>query len=431
MSIDIVIPQVGEAVAEVTLVRWLKNEGDIIKIGEPIFEVDTDKAIVEVEAFADGTLLEILVPEGSSVMPLQVVGAIEPLDKLQGQTQTIKESAHVLNAILPKKVSPLAEKMAVDMGIDINQVMGSGVGGWVTADDIRAYASANEKISAPKPKPSKDKRIAVSPKARRLAKERGIDLSKITGTGMNGMITVNDIEAASEHALEISPEAIPLSKLRQTVANHMQKSKQQVPHFYLMVDVNMDNTQLLRKYCVEKLDWEKPPTFTDIIVRACALSLAELPSVNVIYKDNVLIQRKSVDIGIAVALDEGLIAPVLSDVDKLDLQETSREIISLTERARAGKLRGADLAQKSMVVSNLGMYGIDAFIAIIDMPDPMILAIGQVTEKVVPLKGEPAILPMCTMTLSVDHRILDGVKGSEFLNLVKTYIENPFELLRK
>jgi pyruvate dehydrogenase E2 component (dihydrolipoamide acetyltransferase) len=430
MSIDIVIPQVGEAVAEVTLVRWLKNEGDIIKIGEPIFEVDTDKAIVEVEAFAEGTLLKILVPEGSPVMPQQVVGTLEPLDEFQAQPQPVKESAQALNEIPQKRVSPLAERIAADMGIDINQVKGSSAGGRVTADDVRSYDSTRLKIDKPAPKPSEDKTIVVSPKARRLAKEFGIDISNVTGTGIDGMITVNDIETASEQAPEISPEIIPLSKLRQTVAIRMLKSKQQVPHFYLMVDVNMSNTQLLRKYCVEKLGWNKPPTFTDIIVRACALSLAELPSVNVIYKDKSSIQRKSVDIGIAVALEEGLIAPALSNADKLDLKETSQEVLGLTERARVGKLRNVDLAQKSMVVSNLGMYGIDAFIAIIDMPDPMILAIGQVADKVVPVNGEPAILPMCTMTLSVDHRILDGVKGSEFLKLVKYYIENPFELLR-
>jgi len=424
-----VIPQVGEAVAEVTLAHWLKKEGDTVEKGEPLFEVDTDKAIVEVEAFANGTLAQIIVKEGSPVMPQQVVGLLTPEDEVVASIHPVELNTGPTTQPAEKKITPLAQRIASDLGIDINDIQGSGPGGRVTAEDVKRYAPRLNREKERTAPPETSFRAAVSPKARHLAKELGIDISRLKGTGVDGLITVEDVEAASPKSSNGEDELQPFSKLRQTVAIRMAASKQQVPHFYLIVDVDMTEAQRLRAYCLDKLGWEKPATYTDIITRACALALASLPSVNVIYRETGIRQRDTVDVGIAVAVEDGLIAPVLPSTDQLSLKEISDQIKEVVKRTHAGRLRDSDLIQKSMVVSNLGMYDVDAFIAIIDMPDPMILAVGKVAERVIALQGQVAIRPMCTLTLSLDHRVLDGVKGARFLKLIKDYLENPFELL--
>ena len=429
MSIEVVVPQVGEAVSQVTLVRWLKQEGDYVQQGEPLFEVDTDKAVLEVEAFADGTL-KILMPEGSPVMPQQVIGFLQPK---AGDSPLIQAEEERVQPILPaqsKTVSPLAQRMAADLGVDLHEVKGSGPGGRVMADDVRRYSQ--ERISQGETTgqilPSAP--VVASPKARRLAAEIGVDLRAVRGTGMDGMITAKDVEEARKSRAPDQVQSIqPFTKMRQAIAKRMLASKQQVPHFYLIVNVDMTEVQKLRAYCTEKLGWEAPPTYTDIIVRACALSLVRVPAVNVQYSDQGIVIRQTIDIGVAVALEDGLLVPTLPDANHLSLRKVSEQIRELSERARTGSLRERDIITKSMVVSNLGMFGVDAFVAIIDMPDPMILAIGRVADAVIPVGGKPAIRPMCTMTLSVDHRVLDGVKGSLFLASVKDYLERPFELL--
>ncbi len=429
MSIEIVIPQVGEAIAEVTLVRWLKKEGDTVEQGEPLFEVDTDKAIVEVEAFANGTLAQIIVQEGSPVMPQQVVAILAPEGEVIASRRPVELNTAPITQPAEQKYSPLAQRIASDLGIDINDIQGSGPGGRVMAEDVKQYDSRLNREKERAAPPGTSFRAAVSPKARHLAKELGIDISRLKGTGVDGLITVEDVEAASPKISNSEDELQPFSKLRRTVAIRMAASKQQVPHFYLMVDVDMTEAQRLRAYCLDKLGWEKSATYTDIITRACALALASLPSVNVIFTETGIRQRDTVDVGIAVAVEDGLIAPVLPSTDRLSLKEISDQIKEVVQRTHAGRLRDSDLIQKSMVVSNLGMYDVDAFIAIIDMPDPMILAVGRVAERVIALQGQAAIRPMCTLTLSLDHRVLDGVMGARFLKLVKDYLENSFELL--
>jgi pyruvate dehydrogenase E2 component (dihydrolipoamide acetyltransferase) len=431
MMIEIVVPQVGEAVAEVRLIEWLKEEGDPVRKGEPLFEVDTDKAVVTVEAFADGTLAQILVPAGSTAMPRQVVGLLAPA----GEEVTAPEEPAGESAAGPKrpsvergKVSPVAQRVAEELGIDARDVMGTGPGGRVTAEGVRQYAAQQAEGATLAPRGGKPGRALASPKARRVAKELGVDLTGLVGTGIDGLITAEDVQAAAESA-QVTPAARPLSKPRQAIARRMTASKQTVPHFYLMADVDMTQAQRLRTHCRQTLGWERVPTYTDILVRACALALAALPEVNLVYSDEGLIERQTVDIGVAVGTEGGLIVPVVSRADGLSLRETSERIHGLAERARQGRMREGDLSPKSMVVSNLGMQGVDAFIAIIDPPAPMILAVGRVADRVVPVGGQPAIRPMATLTLSVDHRALDGIQGARFLMRVRTILENPFEIL--
>ncbi len=434
MAIEIVVPQIGEAISELTIVEWRKQEGDPVKPGEVLFEVDSDKAIVEVDAFVEGTLVKILKPAGSAVMPQDVVALVEPVGSLPAGESAIREDGRTAKD--EPKISPLARRMAEELGVDLSAIRGSGPGGRITADDVQAFAS--QKIPVPAHAPERPGRVIASPKAKRLAKERGIDLSGIEGTGIDGMVVTRDLETAlsqmpvgAQRAAPLQrPEGVQaLSKLRETVAARMQASKQTIPHFYLMVDVDMTQAQNLRAYCPQTLNWERPPTYTDLMVRACALALRALPAFNVSYSDQGMVQHGAVNIGVAVNTDEGLIVPVLPNADHLNLRDTSQQVREMAERARRGRLNPGDLREKSMVISNLGMYGVDAFVAIIDLPDPMILAVGQIAERAVPVNGQVVIRPMCTLTLSVDHRALDGVQGAQFLTRVKGYLEQPFELM--
>lgn len=438
MTVEVTVPQIGEAVAELHVAAWLKKEGDYVKRGEPLFEVDSDKAVVEVESFVEGTLVRILAPAGSAVMPLDVVAIIaeagEEAPAEGGPPPTAAEAP-----AKPQKAgaSPVARRVAAELGVALWAVNGSGPHGRVMSEDVRRHASGQDTPTAAAT-PAREGRALASPRARVRARELGLDLSRLgAGTGVDGMITVKDVEAAAAQTVtpatqQAAPrrgEAQPLSRTRQAIAARMHLSKQSVPHFYLMADVDMSAAQALRAYCRDRLGWERAPTYTDLIVRACALALAAMPQVNISYVEGGVARHDTVNIGVAVGLEDGLIVPVVREADRLSLAETSRRVRQLSERARSGRLQAADLGQKSMVVSNLGMYGVDAFIAIIDLPDPMILAVGRVADRVVPVGGQIAIRPLCTLTLSVDHRVLDGVLGARFLEGVKDHLENPYALL--
>ena len=438
MRVEIVVPQIGEAIAELHIVAWYKQVGDMVKKGDVLFEVDSDKAIVEVESFVDGKLVEVYASAGSAVMPRDVVALVET----EAHTAIADESPESppVQPIeqLPGRevrVSPVAQRLAAELDVDIATVAGSGPGGRVMADDVRRLAEREPGSSATVATPTP---AWASPRAKRMAAELNVELRDIAGTGTRGLVTGADIErtletmSPSTPSQDISagaPAAIPLTRLRQAIAQSMLASKQQVPHFYLMVDVNMTQVNGLRAYCTNKLNWEKAPTYTDVLVRTCAKVLEAMPSVNISYSDTGLVRHNDISIGVAVSTEAGLVVPVIPGADKLTLRDTSQAVRSAALRARQGRMKSADTGPKSLVVSNLGMYGIDAFIAIIDMPDPMIRAVGRVADRVVSLSGQIVVQPMCTLTLSVDHRALDGVQGAQFLDALKNRLESPFDIL--
>lgn len=426
MDVQIVVPQIGEAVAALTLTTWLKRAGDAVKKGDVLFEVDSDKAIVEVESFVDGILAKILAPEGSSVMPQQVVGVVQTISEAQTETKIdpIPPSAEPVPASNGRKLTPIARRMVDELGLDIDGMTGSGPGGRIASSDVRRLPppapTSSQLVSAPP--------LNASPKARQLARERHLDLSGLRGTGVGGMICVKDVEQAELEAGSVAVSAVS-SKLRQTIATRTQESKQIVPHFYLLMDVDMSQANRLRAYCRDQNEWEKAPTYTDLLLRACALALADLPAANRSYRQGSIKKHQHINIGVAISIDEGLVVPVITNADQLSLYATSAALRDVSQRARAGRLKASDVGEKSMVISNLGMYSVDAFIAIIDMPDPMILAVGRVADRVVPIAGQVVVRPMCTLTLSVDHRALDGVDGARFLERVKSRLENPYDLM--
>jgi pyruvate dehydrogenase E2 component (dihydrolipoamide acetyltransferase) len=434
MPVEVVVPQIGEAISELRIVDWLKDEGDAVEVGDVLFEVDSDKAVVEVEAFIAGTLTQILSPAGSAVMPQDVVGIIVPEGEGRGVTDSPAQQpeaqsppAQGAEQTAAPAASPVARRIADSLNVNLREVEGTGPRGRIMATDVRAHGQ----------QPSGNGWIVASPLARRVAREQGVELAGIAGTGVDGMIVLRDVEQAAGASspapsgqIAASGEVVPFSRQRQVIARRMQASKQQVPHFYLMADVDMTAAGQLRTYCRETLGWERPPTYTDIIVRACGVALAGMPALNINFGGEGIIRRESVDIGVAVGLDDGLIVPVLSRADTLSLEQTSAMLGELVRRARDGRLKNRDLGHKSMTVSNLGMHRVDAFVAIIDPPDPMILAVGRIADRAVPVDGHLAIKPMCTLTLSVDHRVLDGVQGARFLERVAGLLETPYELMR-
>lgn len=371
---DIVIPQVGEAVDEVTLIEWLKAVGDTITEGDVLFEVDTDKAIVEIPAFADGTLTEIIAGDDSLVIPLQVVGKLE----------TARASTQEVGA---------------------------------TDAQIEQPSSDPTKSAAPRDSKPPSDRAGASPRARRLAKELTIDLSTISGSGVDGMITETDVKAVAP--VDDGPHQ-QSQRIRDAIAERTTISKSTVPHFYLEMDVDFSRIEDLRNSAAAG---DHPPTITASIINACASALSTIPEVNVSYHGGKLEERTAVAVGVSVASDRGLINVTLPNLGGVDVAEVSQRLSAATERARALQLQPSDLEPKGLVVSNLGMYGVDAFTAIIDLPDPMILAVGRVNPRPVADGDNVVIRPMARLTLSVDHRAIDGERAAVFLGRVRQILE--------
>jgi pyruvate dehydrogenase E2 component (dihydrolipoamide acetyltransferase) len=457
MTADIIIPHVGETTTSVRIARWLKAEGESVSKGEPVLEIDTDKSTIEIEALADGVLERIVVPEDQEADAMQVVGVIRvPAGDARASNVDTRNGGEAsaddrLKSPLRSsdQVSPLARKLADELGVPLDRVAGTGPGGRITQADVRSFAAQGQQaISAPhaassRASASPPARQPATPKARRLAAELGMDIAALTPSSPDGLIRSQDVQAAAPTLLTPptpvipptlpTPSVHPLSRQRRAIAARMVASKRDVPHFYLLVEVDMKQALRLRQYCLDALGWERKPTINDLIVRAAALALKAMPRVNVSCQadGDGYMQHDEVNLGIAVSNDDGLLVPVLQRVDQLDLRQTSERARELVVRARQGRLREGDFGAKSMVISNLGAYGMDAFFAIIDPPDPMILAVGRVADRITPVDGRAAIRPMCMLTLSADHRMLDGALAAAYLSKVKTLLEQPFELLVK
>ncbi len=396
MATKIILPAAGEALTEATIVQWLKKEGDPVEEGEPLFEVETDKATMEVEATASGVLRKILVPEGETIPILSIIGIIadpdEPLEAVEGVPAAKTEQE-------PTKVKPEPATRAAEP----------------KAPQLAAGA-----------------RIKASPVAKRLAQEKGIDLSLIQGTGPDGRIEKADVLAfaPSSPGAELSlPEAdrVPLSKIRQRIARRVQQSKQTIPHFYVTVKVEMARVQEMRGRI--KTDEGRKISFNDFILRACAVALRkpEYRDLNCRLDGNDLVYSEHINLGMVVSTEDGLLIAVVPQTDEKDLKTLSAEAVAAVESARQGKVSGS--ARSTFTISNLGMFDIEQFVAIINPPESAILAIGSIAEEAVVREGQVVVTPVMRMTLSADHRILDGVLVARFLNTVKELLEDPEQLV--
>ena len=399
MATDVIMPQMGFDMEEGTVVRWLKAEGDNVDRGEPIVEVETDKATVEVESFASGLLRRIVVTEGITVPVGQVIGIIASADEA-----------------LP----------AIEAPVSMPDTL---------AEPVTVRSDPPTPEASPAVEAAKGDRILVSPLAKRIAEEKGVDLSTVTGTGPKGRITKEDVLAAAEEDQVPAPapsaiaDVTELSKMRQTIARRMTQSKQEMPHFYVTASVDMTRAMALREELKELWAGEARLTVNDLIIKASALALAKFPAFNSHYADGKIKHNPSLNIGVAIALEDGLIAPAILDCRGKSLKEISAASRDLSTRARNGVLKPQEYTEATIAISNLGMFQIDNFIAIINPKQSASIAVGSVTKQPVVRDGQITIADIMQCTISADHRVVNGAEAAQFVNEIKSYLERPASLL--
>lgn len=450
MATIVIMPKQGLMMEEGTITSWLKKEGEAVTAGEPLFEMETDKLTITMDAEASGTLLKILHPEGDVVpitQPIAVLGepgedvsALVGGDAAPAQAAAPAEAAPAPAAEAPaapaverapgERVfsSPRARLRAEENGVNIAAVPGSGPDGLVIERDVNAYM-------ANKP--------AVTPLAANIAKAQGVDLSGVTGSGSNGKIKVFDLPGgspAAAPAAQESPAAVQQSRgthtekmsgMRKAISRNMLASKETNAQTNHRIKVDMTAAIALRK---QYKDLGIKISYNDIIVRACAKALADMPIVNASVEGDSILYHDYVNVGTAVSVPGGLIVPVIKDADIIGLSGIAARSAELIEKARDGKLTDADYHGGTFTVSSLGMFDLDDFVAIINPPESAILAVGKIAKTPVVVtdeEGEDAIVikSMCALCLSYDHRIIDGAEAAKFLQKVKNYLQNPVLLI--
>lgn len=426
MTVDVKMPKLGLTMTEGTVVRWLKGEGDEVDAGEPLFEVETDKVVMEVEAPRKGILKKILVAEGESVPITESVAILVPADETGAQAGEAADRG--------VKVTPVARRIAEARGVDLDQLEGTGPDGRIMASDVRG--AADREVAEAEPEPS---RIRVSWRARSLAEEYGIDLSQLVpGRGPKGRIVEKDVLGAVDLlAAERGEEPLEadrweeLSTVERVTAERMADSFSTVPHFYLTVEVHVGRLLDLRKVLIPLVqEWVSVRlTISDILLKVTGLALREHPRVNGAWDDGRVRLNERVNVGLATATDRGLVVPVVRHVDRKSLVEIAAERADLTARARGERLSLDELEGSSFTLTNLGAYGIDQFQPIINAPESSILAVGQIKERPMGVDGQLTLRPTVFLTLACDHRVLDGARAAGFLQRVTELIEEPHALL--
>ena len=415
MASEVILPRLGQGMEAGTIVRWLVAEGDQVKKGQPLFELDTDKVTQEVEAEASGVLLKIVVPEGEVPVGTAIayVGeAGESVPEGTG-TQPVEEAA-------PREQVPVPTESAPAAAPEPATVAAAGNGG----------------------------RVKASPLARRIARERGIDLASLAGTGPEGRIVAEDVERAAvapgpekaaPAAAQGEVERVELTSLRRTIARRLTEAWT-VPAFQISMSADMTKTQELRALLLERYPDERP-TVTDVLTKVCAIALMRHRDVNATFAEDAIELHPAANVGLAVATDRGLVVPVIAGADSRTVAEIAAARADLVGRARDAKLTAGDLESGTFTISNLGMYGVEQFIAVLNPPQAAILAVGAIEERPVARPASPPCAggfacgasssaqivarPMMTMTLTCDHRTIDGAVAADFLRTVKDFLEEP------
>ena len=397
MATDVIMPALGMAQETGKILRWLKTDGEAVSKGEPLMEIETDKVTVEVEAPADGTLA-LRAAEGDEV------GVGKAVAVIVGAGEPVPEPASVDAAAAP------------------------------SADPQPVADIEPETAPAAHGRPSR--RQLASPKARRLAQEHGIELAAVAGSGPHGAVVAADVEALGGNgAIADAPpygldagEELPLGTVWTRMAERMSESWRTVPHFFLLRQVEATRLLAWRESLRSRAGYEGV-THTDLLVKLCAAALREHPRVNASWRDGKVLASAGVHVGIAVALEDGLVVPVVHDADVLDLHELATRRKALVEAARSRRLRPEDVSGGTFTLSNLGMYGVDAFAAIVNPPQAAILAVGRITDRVIPVAGRPEVRPTLAVCLSFDHRVVDGARGAQFLDTLAGLMEEPAGLV--
>ena len=439
MATNILMPALSPTMEQGKLSKWLKKEGDKIKAGEVIAEIETDKATMEVEAVDEGTLAKILVPDGSTDVAVNTVIGV-----IAAEGEDAKSVSGASAAPAPAAAAPAAAPPSAP-----------------------APAAAAPVAAAAAPVAAGGPRVFASPLAKRIAKDAGLDLTKVGGTGPHGRVVERDVKAAiaggtakaapaaaaaapAPRAAAPAPsmgdeqikkffepgsyEEVPHDSMRKTIARRLVEAKSTIPHFYLNVDCDLDALLALREQ-INKAAPEingKPAykvSVNDFVIKALALSLIRVPEANVTWTEGTMLKHKTADIGVAVSIPGGLITPVIRKAETKTLSTISNEMKDYAARARARKLKPEEYQGGTSAVSNLGMFGIKSFSAVINPPHATILAVGAGEQRVIVKNGQPAVATLMTVTLSTDHRAVDGALGAELISAFKQIIENPMSML--
>jgi pyruvate dehydrogenase E2 component (dihydrolipoamide acetyltransferase) len=448
MATQVVMPKLSPTMEEGQLSRWLKKEGDKVSIGEPIAEVDTDKATMEMQALASGVLKKIIVNEGETAPLGQVIAIIgepdEDVSSLVSQTAATAGAPQAKQEGVKDRTSSATDATTTDAAKAGTIAEGQPIRG----EGDRAPQAG--KTEASQAQSTGNGRMIVSPLAARMAAEAGIDLKTLRGTGPGGRIIKRDIEeamraGAAPEAVKEAPPSIsayqgaetagaspyrdePTTEMRRTIARRLTTSIGPVPHFFLTVEIEMDKAAEFRSQ-LNQIDPNLKISFNDLIIKVAANALIQHPQVNASFQDKNIRHYERADIGVAVAIEDGLITPIVRSADRKSVGAIAREIRELAERARTRKLKPEEYMGATFSVSNLGMFGIDEFTAVINPPEGAILAVGAVTPKPVVRDGEIVVRQIMRATMSCDHRVIDGATGAKFLQTFKKMLENPLLLL--
>ncbi len=454
MAVELRMLQMDQTMTKGKIGKWLVKEGDTVTEGQPLLEIETDKVVHEQESPTDGVIAQILPEEGSDV-PVNALLAViaapgEKVERVEAdvidappqtdQSEQTTTQPSITTKTQPSstistniKVSPTAKELAEKLNIDLTQVKASGPGGRILESDINRFIETRRETS------TGTERLKASPLARRLAKEFGLELTTIDGSGPDGRIVRDDVlQVADEipaQVLQTKPaasEVVELSGIRKIIAERMTMSVQTNASVTLHTEVDATNLVELRgqlNEIVQQQQQEINITYTDLIVKIVATTLREHPNINATLTDEGIHILADINIGVAVALDDGLVVPVVRNVDKIGLGEISAQIKSLAEKARNNQLTPGELQDGTFTLTNLGNYGVDAFTPIINPPESAILGVGRIIKKPVVHNDEIAIRHMLTLSLTFDHRIIDGAPAAQFSQTVSQYIQNPYLLL--
>ncbi|MED0716523.1 dihydrolipoamide acetyltransferase family protein [Aeribacillus composti] len=442
MAKEIFMPKLSSTMEVGTLLQWFKEEGESVDIGEPLFEIMTDKINIEVEAYDRGILLKKYFQPDDQIPVNQVIGYIgEPGEKVPDEPPALSEESNEQSgekteqsetnedAVEVKsnengkvRATPAARRLAKEAQVDLRNIVGSGPKGRIHLKDVKQYLETEK--AQPK----------ASPLARKIAEHENIDLKALQGSGAGGRVmkqdVINAIQASSQKAQQ--PEVRKkLSGLRKVVADRMVQSAFTAPHVTLASDIDMTKAIEMRTALLPVVEKQTGfrLTYTDIIIKAVGTALSRFPEVNVHLEHDEIIYKNEVNVGVAVAVKDGLMVPVIKQVEQKGLAAICAEAKDLSKRAREQKLRPDELKGSTFTISNLGMYPIDVFTPIINQPEIAILGVGRTQEKPVVVNGEIVIRPMMTVSLSFDHRVIDGAPAAEFLAEVKRILENPYEMI--
>jgi pyruvate dehydrogenase E2 component (dihydrolipoamide acetyltransferase) len=448
-SNSIIMPVLGMNQDSGKIVRWLVAEGQPVNKGEPLLEVETDKAVAEIEAPATGILGKVSAREGDEVPVGTLIAVILPEGQPQDQPAVAAQPSPQAKPAAPQipapKASPIAARIAAEHNLDLALVHADG--GRVEKADVLAYIEAQKKTG----------RQPASPKARRLAAERKLDLAALKGSGPGGAVLTADVEAStvqpaavpqSEPTLPGQPQVppaslppaqtgglgaeVPFSEISPSSIGRIMSERtaaawREAPHFFLMREV--DATRLIAWREAAGVETGVKITYTDLLVRLAAFALRKHPRLNARFQSGKIQLLEEINIGIAAAVEDGLVVPVIHSADEKSVTQIASTRLELVERARSGRLRPEDISGGTFTISNLGMYGVDAFLAVLNPPQAAILAVGRIAERVVAVAGQPAVRPVMGLSLSFDHRVVDGARGAMFLDTLARLVEEPLTLI--